>query len=48
MKEAQSSGKTIAEIVLEMGLMNEEELAAFFEPHGMTEPGIPRCPDKEE
>ncbi|MFC1500011.1 aspartate ammonia-lyase [Candidatus Zixiibacteriota bacterium] len=47
-KEAQSTGKTIAEVVLEKALMTEEEIAAFFEPHGMTEPGIPRCPDQEE
>ncbi len=47
-KEAQSSGKTIAEVVLEKGLMTAEEIAEFFDPHGMTEPGIPRCPDLEE
>ena len=47
-KEAQSSGRTIAEVVLEKGLMTKEEIAAFFDPHGMTEPGIPRCPDEGE
>ena len=47
-KEAQRSGRTIAEVVREKGLMTEEEIAEFFDPHGMTEPGIPRCPDREE
>ncbi len=47
-KEAQSSGKTIADVVLEKGLMTEEEIAAFFEHHSMTEPGIPRCPEEKE
>jgi len=47
-KEAQRTGKTISEVVLEMGLMTAAEIAEFFDPHGMTEPGIPRRPEREE
>jgi aspartate ammonia-lyase len=39
-KEYLVSGKSIKEIVLQRGLLKEEDLDQFFELRGMTEPGI--------
>ena len=40
-KEAARSGRTVREVVLEMELLGEEELAAMLDVRDMTEPGIP-------
>ena len=40
-KAAAQSGRTVREIVLEMELLDEEELAVMLNVRGMTEPGIP-------
>lgn len=40
-KAAAESGRTVREVVLEMGLLSEEELDTMLDVRGMTEPGIP-------
>jgi fumarate hydratase class II len=40
-KEAYAERKTIREVVLERGLMGEEELDKVLDPRPMTEPGVP-------
>ena len=40
-KAAAESGRTVREIVLERGLLGEQELDALLDVRGMTEPGIP-------
>jgi aspartate ammonia-lyase len=47
-QEATRTGKSIEEVVVEMGLMTEEEIKEFLNPLNMTEPGLPTCPDSEE
>jgi len=39
-KEALRTGKTIPEIVKEMGLMSDEEMKRVLDPKTMTEPGV--------
>ncbi len=40
-KKALASGRTIRELVLEEGLLNEEQLDKLLAPESMTSPGIP-------
>ena len=40
-QEALSRGVSLRRVVLERGLLTEEQLAAILDPMGMTEPGIP-------
>ena len=40
-KEASARGVTIPEVVREMKILSEEELAKIMDPKAMTEPGIP-------
>jgi aspartate ammonia-lyase len=40
-QEQVRTGKTIREIVLERGLLSEEELDRILDPVAMTEPGVP-------
>ncbi len=42
-KEAERTGRTIPEVVLEMGLLTAEELERVLDVRAMTEPGIPGC-----
>jgi aspartate ammonia-lyase len=42
-KEAQRTGRTIPEVVLEEGLLTPEEMARILDLRDMTEPGIPGC-----
>lgn len=39
-KEALKSGQSVRELILEKGVMNEEELNTILDPYTMTEPGI--------
>jgi aspartate ammonia-lyase len=40
-KESVASGRSIREIVLSRGLMNETDLEAVMRPQHLTEPGLP-------
>jgi aspartate ammonia-lyase len=40
-KESMASGRSIREIVLSRGLMNEADLGAVMKPQHLTEPGLP-------
>jgi aspartate ammonia-lyase len=40
-KESLKSGKPIRQVVLEQGLLPEDELDRILDPRTMTEPGIP-------
>ncbi|HBS94036.1 MAG TPA: hypothetical protein DEA85_08470, partial [Firmicutes bacterium] len=40
-KEAITTGRPIREIVLEKGILTEEELEIILNPQEMTKPGIP-------
>ncbi len=46
-KEALSRGVSLRRVVLERGLLTEEQLAAILDPMGMTEPGIPGMDPKQ-
>ena len=39
-KEAQKTGREVAELILEHGVLNEEELKTILDPKSMTQPGI--------
>lgn len=39
-KEAQKTGRQVRELVLEHGVLNEEELKTILDPKSMTQPGI--------
>ncbi len=39
-KEAQRTGKSVKELLLEKGIFTEEELKKILDPYNMTEPGI--------
>lgn len=39
-KEAQKTGKQVADLILEHGVLKKEELDTILDPHGMTKPGI--------
>ena len=40
-KEALKSDRSVKELVLEKGLMDQEQLNKVMDPYHMTEPGIP-------
>ena len=46
-QEALSRGVSLRRVVLERGLLTEEQLAAILDPMGMTEPGIPGMDPKQ-
>ena len=46
-QEALSRGVSLRRVVLERGLLTEEQLAAILDPMAMTEPGIPGMDPKE-
>lgn len=39
-KEAQQTGQSVKEIILEKGLLTEEQIAVILDPYHMTSPGI--------
>jgi aspartate ammonia-lyase len=39
-KEAQKTGQSIKEIILEQGLLTEEQIQVILDPYHMTSPGI--------
>ncbi len=41
-KEAQASGRSIKEIILEKGYLNEDQITEILDPGPLTEPGIPK------
>ena len=41
-KEAQVSGRSIKEIILEKGYLTEDQMAEILDPGPLTEPGIPK------
>lgn len=40
-KEAMRTGKTLIEVVRELGILSDEQIAKIMDPIAMTEPGIP-------
>lgn len=46
-KEALSRGVSLRRVVLERGLLTQEQLAAILDPMAMTEPGIPGMDPKQ-
>lgn len=40
-KQARSSGKTVRQVVLELGFFTEDELDTILDPYQLTKPGIP-------
>lgn len=45
-KESQTSGKTVKQVVLEKGLLDEGQLEKILNPHGMTRPGVAGAGEK--
>ncbi len=42
-KEAMATGRDIAAVLREKGILSEEQITAILDPRAMTEPGIPSC-----